>query len=79
MIERFVEQEKAICHVLGEDKKRRHLIPTWQDIDELESVSKALGPLLEFTDVLSGEQLVTCLLPKTCLDIVQLGSPGSEA
>lgn len=36
-----------------------HLIPTWQDVDVLELVSKALGPLLEFTDAFSGEQLVT--------------------
>lgn len=39
--------------------RRMHLIPTWQDVDVLEMVSKTLGPLLEFTDAFSGEQLVT--------------------
>ncbi|KAI4878296.1 hypothetical protein NFI96_010735, partial [Prochilodus magdalenae] len=69
MIERFVEQEKAIRHVLGGDKKRRQLIPSWQDIDVLESVSKALSPLLEFTDALSGEQVVTISYLKPVLSL----------
>ncbi|KAL2092747.1 hypothetical protein ACEWY4_012545 [Coilia grayii] len=69
MIERFVEQEKAIRHVLGADKKRRHLLPTWQDVDVLESVSKALSPLLEFTDALSGEQVVTISYLKPVLSL----------
>ncbi len=55
MINRILEQQKALTQVLSEDKKARHLIPTWQDIDVLESVSKTLGPLLDFTDALSGE------------------------
>ncbi|XP_060793244.1 E3 SUMO-protein ligase ZBED1-like [Neoarius graeffei] len=59
MIEQFVEQEKAIRYMLGADRKCRHLIPTWQDVEVLESVNKAPGPLLEFTDALSGEQVVT--------------------
>lgn len=59
MIERFVKQEKAIRHVLGADKRCMHLISTWQDVDVLELVSKALDPRLEFTDAFSGEQLVT--------------------
>lgn len=58
-MERHVEQEKAIRHVLGADKRRMHLIPRWQDADVLEIASKALDPLLEFTDVFSGEQLIT--------------------
>lgn len=58
-IERILEQHKAIQQVLSEDKKHRHLIPTWQDVEVLESINKALGPLLEFTDALSGEQQVT--------------------
>lgn len=59
MVERILEQHKAIQQVLSEDKKHRHLIPTWQDVEVLESVNKALGPLLEFTDALSGEQQFT--------------------
>lgn len=58
-VERILEQHKAIQQVLSEDKKHRHLIPTWQDVEVLESINKALGPLLEFTDALSGEQQVT--------------------
>jgi hypothetical protein len=30
-------------------------VPNYQDIDELESVNKAIGPRQEFTDTLSGE------------------------
>ncbi|KAJ4947212.1 hypothetical protein JOQ06_009250 [Pogonophryne albipinna] len=59
MISRILEQQKALSQVLSVDKKLRHLIPNWQDIDVLESVSKSLGPLLEFTDALSGEDYVS--------------------
>ncbi|XP_067270785.1 E3 SUMO-protein ligase ZBED1-like [Pseudorasbora parva] len=65
MIQRLLEQEKAITHVLAADRSTRHLVLTWQDIDILDSVSKALGPLLDFTDALSSENYVTvsCLKP----------------
>ncbi len=69
MIERFLKQEKAIHHVLTADKKHRHLVPTWQDVEVLEAVSKALGPLLEFTDALSGELLVTVSYLKPVLSL----------
>ena len=59
MVERILEQERALRQVLGADRKSSHLIPTWQDIDVLESVNKALGPLQEFTDIMSGEKYVT--------------------
>ena len=59
MIERVLEQKKAIRKVLCDDRKSAHLIPTWQDIDVLESVSRALSPLGDFTDMLSGESNVT--------------------
>ncbi len=59
MISRILEQQRALTQVLSEDKKVRHLIPTWQDLDILESVSKSLGPLLDFTDTLSGEDYVS--------------------
>ena len=59
MVERVLEQEKAIEQVLGADKKSRHLVPTWQDIDVLESMNKAVSPLKEFTDALSGEAYVS--------------------
>ncbi|KAI7790592.1 putative zinc finger BED domain-containing protein 1-like [Triplophysa rosa] len=65
MIQRVLEQEKAITQVVAADRSTRHLVPTWQDIDVLDSVSKALGPLLDFTDALSSENYftVSCLKP----------------
>ena len=33
MIHRILEQENAIRQVLGADRKTTHLIPTWQDTD----------------------------------------------
>lgn len=69
MISRILEQQKAITQVLSEDKAARHLIPTWQDIDVLESVSKTLGPLLDFTDALSGEDYVSVSYVKPVLHL----------
>jgi len=65
MIGRILEQEKAITKVLAADRSTRHLVPAWQDIDFLDSVSKALGPLLDFTYPPSSENYVTvsCLKP----------------
>ena len=59
MIARVHEQAKAISQVLSGDRYARSLIPTWQDIEVLESIHKALHPLLEFTDALSGEEYVS--------------------
>ena len=59
MIARVLEQEKAIRKVLSDDRKTAHLIPTWQDIDVLESIQAALRPLTDFTDMLSVENFVT--------------------
>ena len=59
MINRILEQKSAIQHVLSSDRKTRHLCPTWQDIDVLESLHAVLSPLHDFTDALSGEQRVT--------------------
>ncbi|KAG7475730.1 zinc finger BED domain-containing protein 1-like [Solea senegalensis] len=57
MIERVLEQEQAISQVLAADKKTRHLVLTSQDLEVLESVHKALKPLLEFTNALSASIL----------------------
>lgn len=46
MIEQFIEEEKAIHRILGEDKNCRHLLPTSQDVGMLQLVSKVLDPLL---------------------------------
>ncbi|XP_038155642.1 E3 SUMO-protein ligase ZBED1-like [Cyprinodon tularosa] len=65
MIQRLLEQEKAITQVLAAEWSTRHLVLKWQDVDVLDAVSKALGPLLDFTDALSSESYVTvsCLKP----------------
>ncbi|XP_041747027.2 E3 SUMO-protein ligase ZBED1-like [Coregonus clupeaformis] len=69
MIARVLEQAKAISQVLSGDRYARSLIPTWQDIDVLESIHKALHPLLEFTDALSGEEYVSISYLKPVLHL----------
>lgn len=59
MIERVLEQERALAKVLSADKKTRLLILTWQDIEILEAIQKALKPVQDFIDALSGEDYVT--------------------
>ena len=59
MVVRVLEQEKAVCQVLSNDRKTAHLIATWQDIEVLESLNKALAPLADLTDIISGEDYVT--------------------
>ena len=46
-----------------------HLVLTWQDLEVLESVHKALKPLLDFTDALSGEGYVTVSYVKPVLHL----------
>lgn len=70
MIARILEQQKAIISVLSSDRKQRHhLSLSWQDIDVLEAVNKSLGPLVEFTDALSGEKYVSISLVKPTLHL----------
>ena len=59
MVERVLEQEKAIHLVLSEDRKASHLLFTWQDLDILSAINDTLSPLAEFTAVISGEKYVT--------------------
>ncbi|KAL2085940.1 hypothetical protein ACEWY4_019260 [Coilia grayii] len=59
MVHRILEQLPAISHVLSLDRKVRHLIPTWQDVEILEAINNTLTPLADFTDALSGEQHVS--------------------
>uniref|UniRef100_A0AAV2K8K1 Transposase n=1 Tax=Knipowitschia caucasica TaxID=637954 RepID=A0AAV2K8K1_KNICA len=59
MIERVLVQERALAKVLSADKKTRPLVFIWQDIEVLEAIQKALKPLQDFTDALSGEDYVT--------------------
>ena len=51
---RIREQESAIWRVRMQDRKASHLVTSWQDVDILESVVKALEPISAFTDMLSG-------------------------
>lgn len=69
MIDRILEQQKAIAQVLSNDRKLRHLCLSWQDIDVLEAVNKSLTPLVEFTDALSGETYVSVSLVKPTLHL----------
>uniref|UniRef100_A0A673CIH1 BED-type domain-containing protein n=1 Tax=Sphaeramia orbicularis TaxID=375764 RepID=A0A673CIH1_9TELE len=78
MIERILEQQTAITQVLSADKKLRHLIPTWQDIDVLEAVNKALSPLVEFTDALSGETYISVSFIKPTLHLFNHTILGPE-
>ncbi|XP_041841404.1 zinc finger BED domain-containing protein 4-like [Melanotaenia boesemani] len=71
MVERVLEQSKALSQVLSEDKKTCHLVPTWQDPDVLKSINKAIGPLQEFTDALSGEAYVSVSYLKPVLHLLR--------
>ena len=42
-----LEQQQAIRQVLSGDRKTSDLVPTWQDVEVLESVQAAIGPLEE--------------------------------
>ena len=42
MVSRILEQETVIRS--GSDRKTSHLLPTWQDIEVLESINKELDP-----------------------------------
>ena len=61
------EQEKAIHKVLSNNCKTAHLIYTGQDIQVLESTNKALTPLTDLTDIISGEDYVTVSTVKPLL------------
>ena len=71
MVERILEQEPAIRQVLGPDRRCSHLIPTWQDIEVLQSIHTVLSPLADFTDMLSGEERVTASAIKPLLNVLR--------
>ncbi|XP_052456561.1 E3 SUMO-protein ligase ZBED1-like [Carassius gibelio] len=70
MIARVLEQQSALSKVLSTDRKVRHLLPSWQDLEVLESVNKALSPLQDFTDALSGESYVSISCVKPALHLL---------
>lgn len=65
MIDRMLEQRRAINRVLADDRKADNVTIDWQTNEVLESMNKALKPVSEFTDVLSSENCITAsaLLP----------------
>lgn len=73
IMERVIEQEKAIRQALAADMKTQ-LLPTWQDIQVLE----ALKPLEEFTDVLFGEEYVSVCYMKPVLHLLNTEILKSE-
>jgi hypothetical protein len=74
MIARILEQERAIRRVLSEDRKVSHLVLKWQDIDVLKSLHKALEPMADFTDALSGDSYVTVSSIKPTLRFIENAS-----
>lgn len=61
MVERFCEQQQAVCAVLADDRKKWFLMPKDTDMTTLETVRDVLAPLSDFTDALSGEKEATLL------------------
>lgn len=82
MVERFCEQQQAVCAVLAEDRKKWFLMPKDTDMTTLETVRRILAPLSDFTDALSGEKetTISSVLPllwkiKECLKCDEGDSP----
>ena len=70
MVSRLLEQEEAVRIVLSSDRKTSHLIPSWQDTQIWESISKALSFIADLTDFLSGDSHVTIASIKPVLQIL---------
>ena len=64
MIERLIEQEQAVRVVLSSDRKASHLVPTWQDTEVWKAINDALVPLVDFTDIMSGKEIICLYLNK---------------
>ena len=59
MVSRILEQKEAIRLVLSADCSTSNIVPTWQDLDVLQAIDRAISPLSSLTDILSGEQYIT--------------------
>uniref|UniRef100_A0A9J8DDS8 BED-type domain-containing protein n=1 Tax=Cyprinus carpio carpio TaxID=630221 RepID=A0A9J8DDS8_CYPCA len=70
MVARVLEQVPAIRRVVMDDRRSQHLIPTWQDIEVLESINAALKKVADFTDALSSEKTVTASSVKPVLQLL---------
>ena len=81
MINHIMEQQEPIRIILANDRRTAHLVPTWQDMDVLESVVAVLSPLHEFTDLLAGEKVtVSAILPllRHIQDSILANTPGES-
>ncbi|KAJ4948757.1 hypothetical protein JOQ06_020280 [Pogonophryne albipinna] len=67
-----------INRATGLYRKTRHLVPSWQDIEVLESINNALCPLQEFTDALSGEAYVSVSYLKTVLHLLKTSTLAAK-
>lgn len=59
MVDRFCEQQQAVCAALAENRNKWCLMPSDTDITTVETVREVLGPLSAFTDALCGEKETT--------------------
>lgn len=71
MVKRILEQESAVRAVLSADRKVSHLVPSWQDMEVLQSINSALSPLSSLTDILSGETYVTVSAVLPMLQLIE--------
>ncbi|XP_056095123.1 E3 SUMO-protein ligase ZBED1-like [Rhinichthys klamathensis goyatoka] len=55
MLQRFIEQQQAVCAVLATERGAWHLMPKDADIAVIEQVLQILQPLSAFTDALASE------------------------
>ena len=79
MVARIMEQENAIRTVLSADRKASHLLPTWQDLQVLTAIHKALSPLCGLTDILSGDEYVTVSAILPMLQLIETKLLKDEA
>lgn len=61
MIDRFLEQQQAVCAVFHEDRKLWHLMPLDDDMVTLADLREVVGFLSQFTDTFSELTFVTVL------------------
>ncbi|CAM4728583.1 unnamed protein product [Leuciscus chuanchicus] len=59
MLQRFLEQQQAVCAVLATERGAWHLMPKDADIAVIEQVLQILQPLSAFTDALASESRVS--------------------
>ncbi len=71
MVKRLLEQENTVRVVLSADRKVSHLVPSWQDMEVLQSIDSALSPLSSLTDILSGETYVTVSAVLPMLQLIE--------